>query len=401
MKTQVAAIEFGTSKIVTLLAESGGFNRCEIIGSGTVPYDGYQNGDWVTPNRLAQAVHNSINAAEIEARCKIRDIYIGVPCEYIHVATATATIRINGEGGRVSDADIDGVQDMAADILKLEEKGGNIIHRSPAWFSVDGGKRTMMPVGLQGQNLTACVAFITADPMFIDDARELMGTMGIAVNGFLSPSLGEQLLLTGVDERERAGVFINVGYLNTEVSVIEGDAMIYHAVLPMGAGHFTADLAGEMQIPMHEAEQIKRNFVLVRDEFDVIGDPQVVDEAGRKLSFPLDFVTRCMENSVNELCGMIDMTIKDAGEFLAPRSAVYLTGGGLSLMRGGKEYLAEKLGRPVKGLQLKTAKLNSPVYSSAMGLIDLVFDSIERRTPDQDTLPGRLAGGLRGLFAKK
>ena len=35
MKTVAAAIEFGTSKIITLLAESGGFTRCEIIGSGT------------------------------------------------------------------------------------------------------------------------------------------------------------------------------------------------------------------------------------------------------------------------------------------------------------------------------------------------------------------------------
>ena len=85
MRTQVAAIEFGTSKIVTVIAENGGFNRCDIIGSGTVPYDGYQGGDWVTPNRLAQAVYNSISAAEKDAGTKIKDIYIGVPCEYIHV----------------------------------------------------------------------------------------------------------------------------------------------------------------------------------------------------------------------------------------------------------------------------------------------------------------------------
>ena len=36
MKTVAAAIEFGTSKIITLIAESGSFTRCEIVGSGTV-----------------------------------------------------------------------------------------------------------------------------------------------------------------------------------------------------------------------------------------------------------------------------------------------------------------------------------------------------------------------------
>ncbi len=44
MKTQIAAIEFGTSKIVTVIAQSGGMDRLDIIGSGTVPYDGYSDG---------------------------------------------------------------------------------------------------------------------------------------------------------------------------------------------------------------------------------------------------------------------------------------------------------------------------------------------------------------------
>ena len=48
----------------------------------------------------------------------------------------------------------------------------------------------------------------------------------------------------------------------------------------------------------------------------------------------------------------------------------------------------------------KAAKLNSQKYASALGLVDLVFDSIEQRTPQEDSLPGRLAGGFRGLFKK-
>jgi hypothetical protein len=33
--------------------------------------------------------------------------------------------------------------------------------------------------------------------------------------------------------------------------------------------------------------------------------------------------------------------------------------------------------------------------------VDLVFDSIEQRTAQDESLPGRLAGGLRGLLSKK
>ena len=401
MRTQVAAIEFGTSKIVTVIAESGGFNRCDIIGSGTVPYDGYQGGDWVTPNRLAQAVFKSISAAEKDANTKIKDIYIGIPCEYVHVVSTEASVAIRGERGRVSEEDIDEVQDMAANVFRFDRKGGNVIHRSPAWFSIDNGKRTMVPLNMQGQNLSAKVSFVVADQMFLDDMRELMDSMGLCINGFLSPSFGEQLLLTSLEEREKPGIFVNVGFLNTEISVIEGDAMVYHAVLPMGGGHITEDLSNAMEIREHEAEQLKRCFVLGADRFELIDPPRFTDEYGRKLDFEPDFVKDCMRKSVDELCGMIEMTIEDAKDHLLPRSVVYLTGGGLALIRGGREYLSSKLKRPVKTPLPKMQKLNSPVYTSIMGLVDLIFDSIEQRSPEQDTLPGRLAEGFRGLFNRK
>ena len=98
---------------------------------------------------------------------------------------------------------------------------------------------------------------------------------------------------------------------------------------------------------------------------------------------------------MDELCDMIDLTLKnDAAGLLGPRSQVFLTGGGIALMRGGREYLATKLGHPVKVPVAKSARMNSPVYASALGLVDLIFDSIEQQSPKE-------AGGikkLRGLF---
>ena len=64
MKTAAAAIEFGTSKIVTLIAESGSFTRCDIIGSGTVPYAGFTEGEWNDRDGLIGAIEASVQAAE-------------------------------------------------------------------------------------------------------------------------------------------------------------------------------------------------------------------------------------------------------------------------------------------------------------------------------------------------
>lgn len=392
-KMQIAAIEFGTSKIVTIIAQNGGIDRLEFVGTGTVPYDGYSDGDWNTPSQMIQRVRDSIAAAELEANEKIKEIYVGVPGEYIHVCCGEAEIELTEDGA--DDRAKELVQDAAAEALKIAESGGLVLHRSPAWFRIDDGKKTVEPSG-HGTKLRACTSFVVADPQFIADIKEIMGALDITILGFLSSTLGESLLLLSIDDRDRVSVLIDSGYLSTELSIVHGDAIVYHAMLPMGGGHITADLATQLRIPMRAAEQIKRNYVFNPDEFDQDSVNEVYDARGRRLTFPREIVSQSIERSMDELCNMIDMTMKnDAVDYLGTRSQIYLTGGGISLMRGARDYLAEKIGKPVKASAPKTAKMNSPVYSSVLGLMDLTFDSIEKHDSEDEGFGRKLTGILK------
>ena len=298
MKTQIAAIEFGTSKIVTMIAQSGGMDRLDIIGSGTVPYDGYQDGDWNTPGQMIQRVGDSIAAAELEANSKIREIYVGVPGEYVHIRSCETEVEL--PEGVVDEAAINAAQDAAADLLQIQDSGGLVLHRTPSWFIVDDGKKTMSPGG-KGTRLRAMTTFVIADPQFIEDVSEMLGQHDITILGFLSPSLGESLLVLSLEERDRGALLIDVGYLNTELSVVEGDAIVYHAILPRGGGHITADLAMGLRIPMKAAEQIKRNYVFNPDEFDMDSFSEVYDESGRRKTIPRKVVSEIVEQSFKEL----------------------------------------------------------------------------------------------------
>lgn len=396
MKTQIAAIDFGTSKIVTVVAQSGGLSRCDIVGTGTVPYAGFSEGFWNEPDYVLDAVRESITAAELEANTKIKDVYVGVPGAFVHVISGEAEYEFS-EAHEITEDDVDMVQDMVAEKLHIGQDGGYVLHRSPAWFSVDDGKKTMVVIRSRGTRLRACVSFIVADPEFIEDCKMFMGAMGVTIMGFLAPVLGQGLLLLKPEDRDRVAALVDVGYLNTEISVFEGDAIVYHAILPEGSGYITGDIMQKLRLTTEEAEQIKRAYLFNPDEFDQDDFYEVYDENGRRIAFPRANVARVVEAQMNELCDAIDKTFKsDAMRFFGPRSQIYLTGGGITLMRGGREYMARKLGRPVKVPAAQSAKLGSPMYSTTLGLVNLIFDSTEKQDGEEPTgLFSKIAGLLR------
>ena len=390
MKTMAAAIDFGTSKVVTLVAESGGYHRCDIIGAGQVPYDGYTDGYWNTPEKVTEAISASIQEAENQSHRRIREIHVGVPGEFCRVYVTETTLQLQGVDPHVTPADVERIFTMADQ--DIQPVRGVIIHRSPAWFTVDDGKKTMEPVGMKGSALNTFVSFVVADEFFLNDINRRMQSLGVEVAGFFSLPMGESLLFLPPEDRDRTAVLIDIGYLNTEIMVVEGDALVFHKVIPIGGAHITVDLTYGLEVPMAAAEQIKRSYIFGMPGGDTI---DAMLENGRTATFERDAVARVLEPRVDEIAEEIRKELDESGVKLGSWSNVYLTGGGLALMRGGREYLASQLDRPVRAPSPKAAKLNSPIFSSSLGLMDLVFETIEQQTEKSG-----LFDKLKGFFKK-
>lgn len=391
MKSTIAAIDFGTSKIVTLVAETSGTQRCDIVGAGIAPFDGYMEGEWISPNLLNEAIGKSIAEAEAQAKRKIREINVGVPGEFTRVYAVEASVTIQGTDPRVTPRHVEKI--FAGADKQLSPVRGVVVHRSPAWFMVDGGKKTLEPVGMKGTELKALVSFVVADAFFLDDIMARLRDMNITVSGFFSSSTGEAMLYLLEEERDRTAILIDIGYLCTDVMAVEGDAVIFQKTLPVGGGHISADVAEGLSIPMASAEQIKRDFVYsistVSQKYAVSSGDGIKTE-----TFTQDQVAAVLQPRVDEIADLIKECIAESGIKLGDWSAIYLTGGGLSLNRGGRDYLAGKLDKPVRETIKRTIKLSSPVYASAMGLMDLIIDTIESRNVPS----GGVAGGVKDFF---
>ena len=389
MKNTVAALDFGTSKIVALVAETSGRQRCDIIGAGTVIYDGYMDGRWNAPDQLNDAISNAVKAAEEQSHVRIRDVFVGVPGDFSQVRTVEAKVELQGADPRVTERDIAMLLDKATN--ELTDIRGSIIHRSPAWFIVDDGTKTLEPMGMHGYELRGMVSFVIADQFFLDDITGRFRSLGMEVKGCLSTPVGQAMLFVPDEERDRTAVLVDMGYLTTEVMIVEGDAITNLKTIPLGGGHIAADLAYGLDIPLPVAEQIKRTYVYGLSAGQSTFD--ATDKSGASTTFAREQVEQVLEPRAEEICEAIRDAIKETGVKLSNWSPVYLTGGGMAINRGGRDFLSAKLNKPVRELPRKAVKLSSPAYSSALGLLDLLID-----TATNAQAGSGIGGFFRNLF---
>ncbi len=377
MKTMITALDFGTSKIVTLVAENSGSTRCDIVGTGIAAYDGFLQDGWNNPGELNQQIQASIADAEKQLRHKkISHLNVGVPAAFTKVYTTEVTAKLSGTDPRVTPDDVKSVFRQAEENMK--DVMGIIIHSSPAWFYVDQGKKAIEPVGLKGEELHAAISFVVADKYFVDEVNQRLQNMGYTVDGFYSTAAGEAMLFLSEEERDRKCALIDIGYLSTDVMIVEGDAIIYLGTVDIGGGNISADLAMGLDISLKDAEEkIKRPYIFGTDIADRVYE--IPGNDGQKAkSFTRDQVNEIILPRVDEIADEIQKKLDESGARLGNWSNIFLTGGGLSFNRGGRDYLASKLKRTVKEVPKRTMTFNSAAYSSTLGLMDLIIDTVEQ-----------------------
>ena len=392
MKKATAVLDFGTSKVLVLLAEESAYQKVTITSAGMAQYDGFMNGEWNAPSEVSDEIASAVEVADNKVGTHIKEVYVGVPGEFVRVYVIESSVALQGADPKVTSADVEKLQRQATEML--DRPTGVIIHRSPAWFKVDGGQKTLEPVDQKGSTLEGMIGFVLADQFFINDVTERLKELGIEVRGFFSTSVGEAMQMIPFEERDHTAILVDVGYLSTEVMAVEGDALIWQKVLPVGGAHITLDLTYGLEKPFDMCEKIKRAYTFNAPKNTQI---EVQGENGQMESFSGEQVSMIIDARVDEMLEMIDDAIKKSGIRLGNWSNVYFTGGGLMPMAGARVYAAGKLSRNVREAAAKTVKLKpAQIYASGSGLLELVYNTIEQEEQDEGLLDR-----IKRVFRKK
>lgn len=369
--TVVVGIDIGTTKVCTLVARQETEDKLRILGVGIEPAQGMRKGVVVDLRAASQAISRSIEKAEHTSGLEINSALVSVAGANVSSVNSRGVVGVSG--GIVDEEDIARAVDAARAVAIPHNR--EIIHVIQRGFSVDGQEGIRNPIGMHGYRLEVETHIITAAAASVENLRQCVASSNVEVDQFVLNPLASAEVVLNDTERQMGVVVCDIGGGTTDLAIyIDGD--IWHTmVLSVGGNHVTSDIAHGLRLPVEQAEEIKKQHghaliseVRPDEYFNVrpFGEEQPVKISRADL-------TQIIEARMEEIFVLVLQEIKRSGyDGLLPAGMV-LTGGSSALP--GIRTLANKvLGLPVRIAQPENMlgmvdKLNSPAYSTSVGLI--------------------------------
>lgn len=386
-----AILDIGSSKVVCLCGSNLGKEEMVIHGTGVCACDGYRDGAFQDRQGLHDAIIDVVKRTEQESRLRIRDVALTVPSEFATLILSDATITLGKTPREAQSEDIDRL--IAVSLKKCSDQAGYVLmHSTPVFFMVDGISSAEIPEGVVTDEVSALVSHMFVREEYIKLVQDALDDIGVEISMCISAQLAEAVMMITETERVRPAVLIDVGYMQTDICVAENTALTSIVTLPIGGYHFASDLAFGLEVPIEAAEQAKRRFVFSLDYKDKTEVLRSVTGSKRVAYSAISFI---IEARATELAGLIAHELERMGVNLDARPAVYLTGGGLLMMRGSLDFMKRALHINVKRDMPWTPKLSSPNYCSAFGALDFV---LKAGSPASETAAKQETGDSSSLL---
>jgi len=370
MRSLLTGVDVGTSKVCVLIAEIDPEGGIVVLGYGIALCSGLRRGVVANIEATVEALRTAISEAQKSAGVGVGVAAVGISGAHIHGLNSHGIVAVRG--GEVGPRDIQRVIDAARAVaIPLDRE---VLHILPQQFAVDDQERVHDPTGMAGVRLEARIHIVTATQSYSQNLKKCCERAGISVLDVVFAPLASAEAALFPEERELGVALVDIGGGTTDIIVFHNGAVMHTAVLPIGGGHVTNDIADGLRAPVSEAERLKVNYGLATNLTNRCNEMvQMPGVGGRSPRGILrQHLSGIIEPRMEEIFAMAQRELLRSGVGDSLGSGVVLVGG-TSLLEGAQELAERFFNLPVRrGLPINAQmpeELMKPMYTTAAGLL--------------------------------
>ena len=368
-KSRIAAIDVGTTKVCTIMADTTGGNSLRILGVGIVPSHGLQKGLVVNFDEAKQSIRESVRKAEQSANYKLESAYVGITGRHISSVNNRGVIAITRNDRMVHPSDLKRVLEVARSIKIPGEQ--ELLHIIPRTYAVDGQEGVKNPVGMHGFRLDVETHIISAAVTSVKNLTKCIRGIGVDIDDLILEPLASAEAVLSDEEKEKGVMLADIGGGTTDIAVFKDNSIYHTSVLPVAGYQLTHDIAVGLNLSFELAESMKKKYGNVMPGDDKASDDTTITTDGHSASYrDLSDIIRMR---VEELLRLIVLELPQSDYARLVPAGLVLTGGGANLP-GIAELGHEVTRLPVRigippALYGVSDVLSDPAYSTAVGLL--------------------------------
>ncbi len=344
----------------------------------------------------AKTVKAAIERAEWVARANIDECVVGVGGPHIRGVNTNGGFDLGSRMREITREDVRSAMERARAVERPPDR--EILHLLPRQFILDDQPGIFDPVGMVGARLEVDLHIATCSGSALQSTVTCANRAGIEVTEAVLESIAAAEATLSADERELGVCLLDIGAHSSDLVVFFEGAVAHTASIPVGGAHFTNDLAVGLQMPVIQAEELKRQYghavvTAVPQEAEIQIDnpnPQIV----RLRSF-----AEILEPRARELMYFVKESLRHGGVVDALGAGCVLTGGG-SALPGMLDVTETQLRVPARtGMPVRLSNMPSelihPSFATPIGMLLYAHRTRVTRAAESNSLRAK----LRAIFA--
>jgi cell division protein FtsA len=367
-------------------------------GHGAVESAGMRKGLIAELGPASKAVRAANEQAEKVSRLNIDECVVGIGGPHVRGVNSTGGIQLGRGMREITHEDVRAAVDHARAIERPADR--EIVHLLPRQFILDDQPGIFDPVGMVGSRLGVDLHIATCSGSALQSTVTCANRAGLEVSEAVLESLAAAECTLSADERELGVCLLDIGAHSSDLAVFFESAVVYTASVPIGGAHFTNDLAIGLQVPVAQADELKKQYgnavvTAVPQQAEI----EITNPQGATAKLSLRNMAEILEPRARELMHFVRESLRYGGVLEALGAGCVLTGGGAMLpgildVTESQLHVPARSGLPVRLSQMPP-ELNQPSYAVAIGMILYAHRTRVTRAAEDTSWRAR----VRAMFA--